>query len=110
MSMPSDHASGVKTALTSDRRQRGRRYVETRDFGAMVTRMLRAYGRRVATADMDDLRDMAAMRQTLDEVIAATVRHLRDQQDFSWAAIGEAVGTTRQAAQQRYGRKDATDE
>jgi hypothetical protein len=48
------------------------------------------------------------MRRTLDDVITATVLHLREHQDFSWAAIGEAVGTTRQAAQQRYGRKDTT--
>jgi hypothetical protein len=47
------------------------------------------------------------LRDTLDEVIASTVRTLRDHQEFSWAAIGEAMGTTRQAAQQRYGREVA---
>jgi hypothetical protein len=100
--------SGVKGALTSNRRQRRRRYVDTKDFGAMVTRMIRAYGRRVANADAEDLADLVAMRALLDEAIATAVSHLRDHHDFSWAAIGEAVGTTRQAAQQRYGRKDTT--
>jgi hypothetical protein len=72
----------------------------------MVTRMIRAYGRRVANADMEDLTDMVAMRALLDEAITNAVSHLRDHHEFSWAAIGEAVGTSRQAAQQRYGRKD----
>jgi hypothetical protein len=97
---------GVKGALTADRPQRRRRYVDTRDFGAMVTRMIRAYGRRVADADLEDLADLVAMRSLLDDSITAAVSHLRDHHEFSWAAIGEAVGTTRQAAQQRYGRKD----
>ena len=98
--------AGVKAGLTADRRKRRRRSVETKEFGAMVTRMIRAYGRRVANADMEDLTDMAAMRALLDEAITNAVSHLRDHHEFSWSAIGEAVGTTRQAAQQRYGRKD----
>jgi hypothetical protein len=101
-----DQPSAVKGALTPDRRQRRRRYVDTKDFGAMVTRMIRAYGRRVANADAEDLADLVAMRAVLDEAITTAVTHLRDHHDFSWAAIGEAVGTTRQAAQERYGRKD----
>jgi hypothetical protein len=74
----------------------------------MVTRMIRAYGRRVANADMEDLTDMVAMRALLDDAITAAVSHLRDHHEFSWTAIGEAVGTSKQAAQQRYGRKDNT--
>jgi hypothetical protein len=101
-----EHGNGVKAALTSTRRQRRRRYVDTKDFGAMVTRMIRAYGRRVANADTEDLADLVAMRELLDDAIATAVGHLRDHHDFSWQAIGDAVGTTRQAAQQRYGRKD----
>jgi hypothetical protein len=96
----------VKDDLTANRRPRRRRSVETKDFGAMVTRMIRAYGRRVANADMEDLADVVALRSLLYEAITAAVAHLRDHHEFSWAAIGEAVGTTRQAAQQRYGRKD----
>jgi uncharacterized protein with PIN domain len=97
----------VKTPLTVDRSpRRRRRYVDTSEFGAMVARMIRAYGRRVAGADIEDLRDLMVLRATLDEVIASTVKALRSEQEFSWAAIGEAMGTTRQAAQQRYGRQE----
>ena len=103
-----DQPAAVKTGLTSTRRQRRRRYVDTKDFGAMVTRMIRAYARRVADADMEDLTDLVAMRALLDDAIDTAVSHLRDHHEFSWAAIGDAVGTTRQAAQQRYGRKDTS--
>jgi hypothetical protein len=101
-------AAGVNAALTANRRSRRRRYVDTGDFGAMVTRMIRAYARRVADADLEDLADLVAMRALLDDAITQAVSHLRVHHEFSWAAIGDAVGTTRQAAQQRYGRKDAT--
>ena len=104
----SQQPSAVKAALTSTRRPRRRRYVDTKDFGAMVTRMIRAYARRVADADMEDLTELVAMRALLDDAIDTAVSHLRDHHEFSWAAIGDAVGTTRQAAQQRYGRKDTS--
>jgi RecB family exonuclease len=96
----------VKATLTLDRpRRRRRRYTETKDFGAMLSRMIRAYGNRVKDADPEDLTAMVAMRDTLDEVIVSTIAHMRSHQKFSWTAIGEAVGTTRQAAQQRYGAR-----
>ena len=98
--------TAVKDALTPIARPKRRRSVETKDFGAMVTRMIRAHGRRVANADREDLADLVAMRGLLDDAITAAVTHLRDHHEFSWTAIGDAVGTTRQAAQQRYGRKD----
>lgn len=96
---------GVKPRLTAPKRQRRRsRPVEAREFGQMLARMIRAYGRRVQDADVEDLADMVAMRDQLDDVIKATVTHMRSEHEFSWARIGEAMGTTRQAAQQRYGR------
>ena len=94
----------VKESLTPVRaRRRQRRHVETREFGAMVSRMIRAYGRRVADADPEDLAELVAMRGQLDEAITTAVDHLRAHHGFSWASIGEALGCTRQAAQQRYG-------
>jgi hypothetical protein len=95
---------GVNESLTSVQPRRRRRHVETRDFGAMVSRMIRAYGRRVANADPEDLADLVAMRAQLDEAITTAVEHLRTHHGFSWQSIGDALGCTRQAAQQRYGR------
>lgn len=40
--------------------------------------------------------------------LANTVRNARDA-GLSWAAIGELLGVSRQAAQQRFGQPEATD-
>jgi hypothetical protein len=106
-------ASGVKGTLTADRpqpvrRRRARRHVETREFGAMVARMIRAYGRRVADADPEDLADLVAMRSQLDDAISVAVGNLRAHHGFTWASIGDALGCSKQAAQQRYGRTGTT--
>ena len=100
-----ERARTVKPGLTRPKRQRRRsRPVEVSDFGQMLARMIRAYGKRVGDADVEDLADMFAMRNQLDDVIRDAVTQMRSKHDFSWARIGEAAGTTRQAAQQRYGR------
>lgn len=70
----------------------------------MLRRMIRAYGRRVADADDVDLAEMVALRAQLDEAIAAAVRGQREHHGASWADVARGLGTTRQAAQMRYGR------
>lgn len=79
--------------------------VETPEFLAMVRRMLRAAGRRVAVADEVELADLAALRDEVEQVIATAVAGWREQ-GRSWATIGAALGMTKQGAQQRYSRKD----
>lgn len=57
----------------------------------------------------DTMRELIALKMTAEEiarrvvVLEERVAHLRAA-GISWALIGLAVGTTRQAAQQRYGR------
>lgn len=66
--------------------------------------MIRAAGRRVAESDEFELAELIAMRDELNQAIQTAV----DGQlatGRSWAAIAVATGTTRQAAQMRYGRK-----
>lgn len=77
--------------------------VETMAYAAMMRRMLAAYGRRVADADVEDLAELIALRSLLDETIATAVRSSRDRHGRSWADVARAAGTTRQAAQQRWG-------
>lgn len=74
---------------------------------AMVLRMVRAIGRRVADGDEYDLAGLVAIRQALDDVTADVVDTLHYDQKFPWSAIGEITGTTRQNAQQRWGRTPA---
>lgn len=60
------------------------------------------------TAPIAQLADVAMRIEKLQEDIPRLVDECR-QEGASWALIGRALGTTRQAAQQRYGPKpDAT--
>jgi len=75
-------------------------------FQGFVRRVLRAYSRRVADADPEDLAELLVMRQAVDDAITAAIAGMRER-GVSWAAIATATGTTKQAAQQRYGVKVA---
>lgn len=82
--------------------------VETPEFLAMVRRMLRAAGRRVAEADEVELAELVRLRDEVDQVIAVAVEGWRAQ-GRSWATIGNALQLSKQGAQQRYGRTPSTD-
>lgn len=71
------------------------------EFVAFARRILRACSRRMAAADPEDLADLIALRAEVDEAIARAVASVHEG-GASWAEIGRALGTTRQAAQQRY--------
>jgi hypothetical protein len=76
------------------------------EFNAFVRRVLRAYGRRVAAADVEDLAELLAVRAAVDEAIDRAVAGLREA-GRSWTEIAKATGTTRQAVQQRYATRIA---
>jgi hypothetical protein len=78
--------------------------IETPEYADMLARMIRAYARRVGDADPVDLERMVEVRALFDEAIGEAVDGLRAA-DFSWREVGEALGTTRQAAQITYGRR-----
>lgn len=73
----------------------------------MVRRIIRAHGRRVGGADPEDLVELAELRDVVEEAIADAVRGLREG-GCSWAQVARGLGTTRQAAQQRYGATGRT--
>jgi hypothetical protein len=77
---------------------------ETSEISAMLSRMVRAYGRRLADADPADLADAVELQRLLDRTVGEAVAHLRATHGFSWAELAAELGVTRQAAQQRYGR------
>lgn len=82
-------------------RRRGR--VETPEYGAMVRRMVRSYAKRVGEADDVDLAEMVRLRDEVEVAIATAVRLQRHNYGRSWKDIGDALGMSRQAAQQKYG-------
>ena len=84
-----------------------RREVETTDYLAMVRRLLRTAGQRVGNADEIELADLVAMRDDLEQAIADAVAIQRTW-GRSWADIGRGLGTSRQAAQQHYGKDMAS--
>jgi hypothetical protein len=91
----------VKPAL---RAKRGKRVVETNEFDAFARRILRAYARRIASGDVEALRSLVELSSELDAVTRLAVVGLR-QVPYSWGEIASRLGTSRQAAQMRYGER-----
>ena len=83
-------------------RPRRRDIVENDEYGAFVRRIIRAYARRVATGDVEALRDMTALSGLLDDAINDAVKGLRAH-GYSWAEIADRLGISRQAAHQKWG-------
>jgi len=93
--------NGVKGSLTPKERDR---VVENPEFTAFAARILRAAARRVADGDVEGLAGLVALRSEVDAAIGQAITGLRSPQwSYSWADIARVLGTTRQAAQQRYG-------
>lgn len=76
---------------------RRRRETETSPYLNMVRRMIRGAGVRVAAGDVDDLRQLVKLAAEVEAAAAVAVAGLREQ-GYTWQSIGDAVGTTRQAA------------
>jgi DNA-directed RNA polymerase specialized sigma24 family protein len=81
---------------------RRRNVVENDEYAGFVRRIIRAFSRRIATGDVEALRDMVALSTLLDEEIGNAVKGLRAH-GYSWAEIADRLGITRQAAHQRWG-------
>lgn len=77
---------------------------ETDKYGKFVRRIMRAYGRRVADLDIEGLKGLVDLRTELDAQIGESARLLQAQ-GYSWAEIGRVLGVSKQAAQQRFGKK-----
>jgi hypothetical protein len=66
--------------------------------------MIKAAGKRVGHADAEDLAELIGIRDDLDTAIQTAVDGLRAD-GYTWAAIGEATGTSGQAATMKWGRQ-----
>ena len=84
--------------------------VETTEYLGMLRRMIRAAGRRVADADELEMAALLELRDELETAVRLAVLGQRATLGRSWAWVGSALGITRQAAQQRYGRTTPTKE
>jgi hypothetical protein len=98
----------VKPTLTPKPRKRSKREVENAAFDAFARRVLRAYARRVGAGDVEALHSLSALAAEVDAVARLAVAGLRQAPyGYSWSEIADRLGTSRQAAQMRYG--DRTD-
>jgi hypothetical protein len=87
-----------------------RRYRETPEVVAATRRLIRVVGQQIATEDPDDLLLLRDLEQELGQAWATAVTGIRDS-GFTDREIGLALGTTRQAVEQRWprGRHEAND-
>lgn len=68
----------------------------------MITRMLRALARRAGEGDVEALEELAGLQAILHEQLGAGIAGYRAQ-GHSWADVALTLGSSRQAAQQRFG-------
>src|SRR3954449_13538155 len=84
-------------------RRRRRSTVENTDYAAFAARVIRAHGRRVADGDVEGLAELVDLVAELDAAMQTAVDGLR-QFFYSWAETASRLGTTLQAAHQRWAR------
>lgn len=84
-----------------------KKVVETSEFIKFMRRMVRATGRRVADRDIEALAGLQMLRDELDAEIQRSVDMLRTPEGggYSYSDVARVLGTSRQAAQQRFGKK-----
>lgn len=92
-----------RPAVSTRARKRRRPGVENTDYAAFAARVIRAHARRVADGDVDALADLLRLAVEVDTATQTAVTGLRTF-GYSWGEIASRLGTTRQAAQQRWGR------
>ena len=90
-------------ATIANRPKRPRRETETMDYVKAAERFIRSAGRRVGESDEHELRELLHLQEAFDAAVAEAVAGQRTY-GKSWAAIGLAAGTSREAAFQRWGK------
>ena len=87
--------------MSNSRAPRG---IDTDAYLRMTARIVSGAGRRVADADPEDLAALVQLRDAVDQAILQAVSGLRGN-GCTWQDIGDAIGTTRQAAIMRWAKK-----
>ena len=79
--------------------------VETSEWLKMLSRMIRAAGKRVAEADEPELFELVALKEQMEQAVKYAVQGQRSR-GSSWNQIGEVLGISRQGAFRRYGGQE----
>lgn len=72
-------------------------------MAAFVCRVARGMVRRAAEGDLEVLSALQSMSAAIDQATTEAAKALHDQAGYSWTEVGRELGTTRQAAFQRFG-------
>lgn len=77
---------------------------EAPEIGAMVKRMMRALVRRAAEGDIEALEQLHQIATDAPTALttAGVLMHREDGAAYSYTFLGDVLGTTRQAARQRF--------
>ncbi len=78
--------------------------MEDTDYAAFASRVIRGHARRIAEGDIDGLADLLRLSWELETATQQAVTVLRGF-GYSWVDIVARLGTARQVAQQRWGRR-----
>jgi len=100
---PDRPAAPAPTKRTGRPRSRRRTPVENTDYAAFAARVIRAHARRIADGDVEGLTELVELARELDAATQTAVDGLRTF-GYSWTDIATRLGTTRQAAHQRWAR------
>jgi len=73
-------------------------------YFAFARRILKAAGRR-AESDVDLLPNLVALSTLVDRLVASAVASAHAE-GYSWSEIADRLGTTRQAAHKRFGKRE----
>lgn len=76
---------------------------EAPELAAAARRMMRALAVRATEGDTEAIEQLAQLQADLQAALGAAVAGSRSRVGYSWADVAQLVGTTRQAAQQRFG-------
>ncbi len=101
---PKARAQSRSTNRPGAPRKRRREGVENTDYASFAARVIRAHARRIADGDVDALADLLRLGDEVDTATQTAVTGLRSF-GYSWAEIATRLGTTRQAAQHRWGTR-----
>lgn len=104
MTEPIDGGQPANIRAAAHRARRLRPEREAPEIGAMVGRVLRALVRRAEAGDVTALEQLLILRREADLALVKAARAAHDgPAAYSWTELAYVLGTTRQAARQRFG-------